>query len=366
MNQRKIKFASGRGREFHKDLRDGVNRYFETQALSKAAPAWMWLKVGTMLLMYFVPFILAVTLFHDSPALYILMFVFMGLGMAGIGMNVAHDANHGSLSPNRYVNRLLGSTLYFIGVDKAIWQQEHNVEHHTFTNIDGFDSDIAVPSVLRFSPHQKQRPIHRFQHIYAWFFYALITLRWATVGDFARHIKTHKEKEGGSKKAFRLGLLKLILSKLVYHAYIWVLPMLLLSISPAVALTAFITMQLVASFILGIIFQTAHVMPESAFPNPDSSGRIESHWAIHQMETTCNYALKSRVFSWFVGGLNYQIEHHLFPNISHFHYPKIAKIVRETAKKHGVSYRTYGTFFDAAFAHGIFLKQLGRAPMAQA
>lgn len=337
---------------FHKELRERVNQYFSSNGLPKSAPRIVWFKITIMLSLYVVPFVLAMTIFADSPLGYCLMFLVMGVGMAGIGMNVAHDANHGSVSTNRTVNRFLGSTLYFIGVDKAIWKQEHNVEHHTFTNIEGMDSDISVPSILRFSPHQKLLKIHRVQHIYSWFLYALITLRWATIGDFARHLKNHREKPSPT---FWQGIFKLAGWKLFYHAIHWILPVVLLGVSLGTAIISVLLLHLVASTLMGIVFQTAHVMPDSTFPTPDDSNQIDNHWAIHQMETTCNYALNSKIFSWFVGGLNYQIEHHLFPNISHFHYPQLSRIVRETAREHGVVYRTYRTFFDALLARNNFV-----------
>ncbi|MEM7038859.1 MAG: acyl-CoA desaturase [Bacteroidota bacterium] len=310
-----------------------------------------------MLSLYIVPFVLAYVFFTGTPVIYCLMFLAMGLGMAGIGMNVAHDANHGSTSRSPIVNRLLGASLYLIGVDKTIWQKEHNVEHHTYTNIEGLDTDISVPLILRFSPHQKLRWIHRLQYIYSWFLYSLVTLRWATIGDFTRHWKTYRE---GSAQELWGGLLKITAWKVFYHALHWGIPVFVMGVSPLVALFAMLSLHFTAGTILGIIFQTAHIMPGSAFPTPDDADQIDAHWAIHQMETTCNYALNSRIFSWFVGGLNYQIEHHLFPRISHLHYPKISHIVRKTAKEYGITYRTYGSFWDALVAHGRYLKQLGR------
>lgn len=353
------KFASQEGSSFHRAIRNGVNGYFKKQGISKHATGGVWFKNSFMLALYFVPYVLFLAFFHDSTAGILLLYGIMGLGMAGIGMNVAHDANHGATSSKRSTNQFLGSMLYFIGVDRDLWKQEHNVEHHTFTNIEGLDTDISVPFLLRFSPQQQLRKIHRYQYIYAWLLYGLITLRWATIGDFARTIKNHKENQT-PKSALYKDLLKLAGWKLFYHGYLWVLPIFILPVSPLTMLLAFLTLQAVAGFILGIIFQTAHIMPKAAFPDPGPENRIASHWAVHQMETTCNYAAKGTIFSWFVGGLNYQIEHHLFPNISHQHYPRISKIIQELAREHGVPYNTYKTFFAAVHAHGLHLWELGR------
>ena len=359
MKKSPTRFGSKEGAAFHKAIRQGVNRYFQNRGLSKHAAGGAWFKNAFMLALYFVPYFLALIFFQEQPGLIVLLYGIMGLGMAGIGMNVTHDANHGATSSSRNTNHLLGSVLYFIGVDRDLWRQEHNVEHHTFTNIQGLDSDISVPFFLRFSPNQRLRKIHRYQFIYAWPLYGLITLRWATIGDFARTIKNHKD-ESAPKPELTKGLLKLAGWKLFYHAYLWVLPAVFLPVSLGTMFLGFLAMQMVAGFILGIIFQTAHIMPEAAFPEPGPDNRIESHWAVHQMETTVNYAGHDRFFSWFVGGLNYQIEHHLFPHISHQHYPDIAKIVKQIAEEHGVPYRTHKTFFAAVHAHGKHLWALGR------
>ena len=117
-------------------------------------------------------------------------------------------------------------------------------------------------------------------------------------------------------------------------------------------------MQFICGFILGIIFQPAHVVPTSNYPMPDKSGDIEADCAVSQMYNTANFAHESRLFSWYVGGLNYQVEHHLFPNICHIHYRKISEIVKSTAEEFEVPYHSYATFIGALKEHTKMLYDL--------
>ena len=362
VNRPKLKFVSkSLGKEFHKEVREAVNEYFRKHHGNiRTAPRQNWFKVSFVALLYILPFIFALTFFADNPWLYLAMFACMGVGMAMIGLNIAHDANHGALSKNTGLNRFAGSIIYLIGIDRAIWQHEHNVEHHTFTNIHGYDSDIAVPFLLRLSPEQKQLKMHRYQHIYAWLLYGVITFRWATFGDFMRFAKNHREAGRPNPKKFRWGMVKLAAWKLLYHGYIWIMPWLLFSVPLPVALGGFLLMQFIAGVMMGTILQAAHIMPDMKFLKPDENMSIQDQWAVHQLATTCNFATRNKVLNWIFGGLNFQIEHHLFPNVSYVHLPKIARIVEEVSKKYKLPYRSYRTFFGAVMAHGSYLKWIGR------
>ena len=288
------------------------------------------------------------------------LYILAGLGMAGIGMGVMHDAIHGSHSANRRVNKWLSYTMNLIGANANIWRIQHNVLHHTFTNIDEADDDINAPFFLRFSPHSPHNRLHRYQHWYVWFFYGLSTLSWVTTKDFIR-LNRYKQLgfiEGGRqlvKEIFQISAWKV-----VYYSFSLVIPMVVLPFGFWTVLLAFITMHFVTGLLISIIFQTAHVMPDAAYPMPDTNGKIDHNWYVHQLVTTNNFSPKSRWFSWFIGGLNYQIEHHLWPNISHVHYHKISKIVEETANKFGVPYQVKKSFFSALAAHARMLKSLGQ------
>ncbi|MBL6446777.1 acyl-CoA desaturase [Fulvivirga sp. 29W222] len=316
-----------------------------------------------MLSLFFVPLVIVNIGFITSPWVLFFMYILSGLGMAGIGMGVMHDAIHGAYSKNRKVNKYMGYTLNLIGANATIWKIQHNVLHHTYTNIDEADDDISAPFFLRFSPHAKKYWLHKFQFIYIWFFYGLSTISWVTSKDF---IKMRQYRKMGfiKQEEFRKEMLQVISWKLVYYSYTLALPIIMLSMSPWLVVLAFITMHFVTGIAISLVFQTAHVMPSSEFPLPDEDGMIANDWAIHQLATTSNFSPRSRVFSWFIGGLNYQVEHHLLPNICHVHYRKLSRIVAETAREYGIPYHTKKTFAAAVWDHIKMLYQLGRMELA--
>lgn len=349
--------------EFEKALKRNVHNYFKENNLKKTGNWSMYLKTACMLSLYLVPYFFMVFGHIENKLLFFGLWILMGFGMSGIGMSIMHDANHGSYSSSPFINKLMGSMIYLVGGNALNWKIQHNVLHHTYTNVDGLDQDINAPALfLRFSPHQAKNKLHRYQHLYAWVFYSLLTLSWALDADF-RQIQDFK-KQGltqAYKKRFSSVMIELIFFKLVYYAFIFAIPM-IFSVQPWwMILLGFVAMQMLSGLLLSFIFQMAHVVPASDFPLPNDNGEMENSWSVHQLHTTVNFAENNKLITWFVGGLNRQIEHHLFPNICHIHYPKVSKIVRVTAKEHGIPYHSYPTFWKALSMHFSFLKQVGRA-----
>lgn len=353
----KHKFSKD-NQEFIKALRLKINNFFEENNLSKHGGWRIWLKVVFQFAIYFVPYILMFTGVITNPWLVFASWALMGFGMAGIGLNIMHDANHGAFSDNKKVNKIMGYTMNILGANKEIWKIQHNVLHHSYTNIDGADDDIDIAPILRFSPHRKLMKLHRFQFIYAWFLYGLLTLLRLFKSDFTQSVKFNKL---GLVKDYKKLMIQIVSWKIIYLVYALVLPLIFIQASPWLIIAGFLTMHFIASFILSAIFQTAHIMPTSEFPLPDEAGKIHNDWALHQMSTTCNYSPRDPIFSWFVGGLNFQVEHHLFQSISHVHYRKLSKIVKETAEEFKVPYYNSSTFVKAMWEHTKMLKQLGNA-----
>jgi linoleoyl-CoA desaturase len=344
-------------------LKKRVHDYFQKNNLSRNGGWRMVVKTIVMLAIFSVPLIIVNLGLVGSPLILFTLYIVSGLGMAGIGMGIMHDANHGSYSKNRKVNKVMGYTMNLIGANATLWKIKHNVLHHTFTNINEIDDDLNVPFVLRFSPHAKRYWLHRFQHIYVWFFYGLSTLLWVTTKDF-RNLAEFKRKGYLEGKVYSKELLKLTGWKLLYYSYALILPLIMVPLAPWIIILAFILKHFIMGVSISTVFQTAHVMPGSEFPLPDENGLIASDWNIHQLATTSNYSPRSRFFSWFIGGLNFQIEHHLFPNICHIHYKKISGIVAETASEFGIPYNTRRTFVDAILDHAKMLRQLGQPELA--
>lgn len=319
-----------------------------------------------MLSLFFVPLIIINLGVISNVWLLFTLYLVSGIGMSGVGMGVMHDAVHGAFSKNRHVNKFMGYTLNLIGANANMWKIQHNVLHHTYTNVDDADQDIDAPFFLRFSPHTKRYWIHRFQHIYVWFFYGLSTMSWVTIKDFIQVARYKKMGFIKNKKEFTKELFKISGWKVAYYGYALILPMIMVPVAWWIVLLAFISMHFLTGIFISVIFQLAHVMPGSEFPQPDENGLIASDWSIHQLATTSNFSPKSRVLSWMIGGLNYQIEHHLLPNICHIHYRDISRIVAETAEEYGIPYRTRKTFVGAIWDHVKMLRQLGKMELLPA
>jgi linoleoyl-CoA desaturase len=357
----KIKFPVANKPEFIQELRKKVKAYFETNKISEYGNSSLIVKTIVMMLLYFIPFACMLSGIITSLPLMFTCWILMGVGAAGIGMGCMHDANHRSFSKNQRINKYMGSSLYLLGGFPLIWQHQHNVLHHGYTNIEGHDEDISPGGILRFSPHQRFYKVHRLQHFYAWFFYSIMTLSWITIKEFRqlhRYQKTNVEL--GTKKSYKRLYIELILAKVLYYLFTLVLPLVILPFGWVSIVLGFVAMHVVCGLLLTTIFQTAHIVPSSEFPLPDNTGSMKNNWAIHQLLTTSDFAPKSRLFSWFLGGLNFQVVHHLFPNVSHVHYRAIAKLVRETAEKYRLPYHVQSSFYKAVRNHVILLKQLGR------
>ena len=353
-----VKFNTKDQPDFSKTLRKRVNNYFKENNISKYANWNMKIKSIVMISLYFVPMILMDTGVVTSTAGVMLLWVLMGLGMAGVGLTIMHDANHGSYSKNKTVNYLLGSLIHFIGGSRENWKIQHNVLHHSFTNIEGLDEDIET-AVMRMAPSQERKPIHKYQAYYAPLAYGIMTMYWAVSKDF-EGIKKYNELNLLERQGLDYKKLKrqLIINKIWYFALTLVLPLLVVDLPWYEIVGGFLLMHFVCGLELALIFQTAHSIEETDYFMADA-GTMENSRMIHQLRTTSNFANDSSIFTWLVGGLNYQVEHHLFPNICHIHYPKIAKIVEDTAKEFGIPYHRHKTWAQALHSHFSLLNQLG-------
>ncbi len=357
-----VRFAPRNGEGFYEACKKKVEAYFVDNNIDKQANAAMITKSVLIMLMYLLPYGVMVSgVFAGNLFLLYSMWFLMGLGMTGIGCSIMHDSNHGSYSKNKTLNKILGRVIILVGGYHVTWKIQHNILHHTYTNIEGLDDDIDAGVLLRFSPNSKKYFMHRFQHVYAWFLYGLLTLQWATIKDFKQVYDYHKKdllkKE---KRTLTSALLEVTVYKIIYYAFIMAVPILITGIAWQHVLIGFFIMHFTSGLLLSAIFQLAHVMEECEFPNPDEQRKMQNNWAIHQLLNTANFSPKSKVMSWFIGGLNRQIEHHLFPHICHIHYKEVAKIVKQTALEYKLPYYEQPTFAHALLHHGKMLKKMGK------
>lgn len=345
--------------DFLTELRTSVNDYFKNNNIEPYGDNRIMVKTIFMGLLYLVPLALMVSGIITSVWVVLVLWVLMGLGKSGVGMATMHDANHGSFSKSDRINKLFGNSMYLLGGFPANWRYQHNTLHHGYTNVEGHDEDIAPPGILRLSPHRPLKKMHRYQHLYAWFLYGLMTISWIITKDFRRLQKYRKAGVKLGKRTYRSLMIELIVSKIAYYILFLVLPLLTIPVAWYWIVAGFLLMHFTAGLVLASIFQTAHVVPSSEYPLPDENNELNNNWAAHQLYTTSNFAPKSRIFSWMIGGLNYQVEHHLFPNISHIHYRDIAGIVQQKAKEFGLPYHVNRTFLSAVWQHVRMLKLLG-------
>lgn len=363
MSQKQNLTFSSINREFTQTLNKRVNEYFKTNNISRVGNTEMVIKTMVMFGLYFIPYALILGGVVTGLGWMFVLVLVMSLGLAGIGLSVMHDANHGAYSNKKWLNSLMGYSLNMVGANAFNWKIQHNVLHHTYTNVHEEDEDISPRGVLRLSPHSNWKWFHKYQFIYAWFLYGLMTIVWMVFKDFVRIIRY---QQNGLARSNNANMVKewsiLIFTKVVYVSYIFVIPFLVTSLSGWQILFGILTMHYIAGFILAIIFQPAHVIEGTEYPLPDEHHKLENTWAVHQLHTTTNFGNKSRWFSWYVGGLNFQIEHHLFPNICHVHYRKISVIVESTAREYNLPYKSATTFVDALLGHARSLKQLGTSP----
>ena len=299
MNFKAVSFNRDKS-TFVKTLKKRVDNYFKDNKISKHANFNMVLKTVLLVLFYFGSY--SILYFFNASYYSLLLWLIMGFGMAGIGMSVMHDANHGAYSKNKKVNSFFGFFITFLGGSYINWKIQHNVLHHTYTNISSMDEDLDSGVLFRFSPEQKLKKHHRFQHIYAWFLYGLMTVQWSMDKDFLQLIRYHKNGLlKTQQKNFKNQMFLLIIYKLIYYSYALILPLILFDKWWLVLIGYFI-MHYTAGLILSVVFQCAHVMEPNEFNTPNEKRTVDKNWFVHQLNSTCNFAMNSKILSWFIGG----------------------------------------------------------------
>jgi linoleoyl-CoA desaturase len=342
---------------FHRDVRARVDRYFRMTHQSPRDSPRMYIKTAAIFLWLALTYVLLL-FFAEAWWQVIPLAISLALAVAAVGFNVQHDGGHRAFSRHRWVNRWAARSLDLLGGSSFIWDHKHNTLHHTYANIAGHDDDIDVGSLARLSPEQPRLGFHRFQHLYMWMLYSLLPVKWHLLDDF-RDVAMGRIGDHRFGRPRGADLAVFIGGKVVFFSIAFVIPLLL---HPWWAvLGVYLIVALIFGLILSVVFQLAHVVEEAEFPTPDeTSGRMPYHWAVHQVETTVDFAQGNRPLTWFVGGLNYQIEHHLFPRICHIHYPRISRIVARCCRRHGIEYNVHRTVHEGIASHFHWLRRMGR------
>lgn len=352
---------NNKNNDFFVALKNNVDQYFSTNKIEKTGDYRLYIKTVVLLSVFIGTYIVLMTVpmawFYMLP-----LCILMGVAAAGIGLAIMHDANHGSYSKNTTLNDALGLSMNMLGANAYFWKQKHNIIHHTYTNVDGIDDDIAKSPIIRQCESQKWVPAHKVQHLYLLPVYSLSILFWVFIMDttkyFSRKIYTTEAWKMTPKNH-----LVFWLTKIWYVGMYIVLPIYLFG--AAYWAVGYLAYHMTVGLVLSLIFQLAHVVENTEFEHIplDTTKHIDSAWAEHQVKTTANFAMKNKFINWYAGGLNFQVEHHLFPRISHVHYPAISKIVEETCRAHNMPYNYYDGFWEAVGSHLRVMKTLGQAPV---
>ncbi|QRN98528.1 acyl-CoA desaturase [Archangium violaceum] len=348
---------------FHQALKTRVERYFQESGRAQRDLPGMYAKTAALLGWFAASYAFLVFV-ATGPWSAVLGCVSLGLAMAGIGFSIQHDANHGGYSERKSINRLLAWTLDVLGASSYVWSWKHNIFHHSHPNVVGLDADIDIQPFCRVAPGQRLHAAHRFQHVYIWMLYGLLAVKWHFVDDFKDVLngsvgRQKMPRPTGRKLAGVLG------GKLFFIGWALVVPALfhpVWKVALCYALTSFVLGLTLAS-----VFQLAHCVEEAEFSEvPEGGGTFAREWAVHQVETTVDFARGNRLLCWYLGGLNFQVVHHLFPRVCHLHYPALSRLVEETCREHGVRYRAQESVGAALGSHVRWLKRMGQPEVVEA
>jgi linoleoyl-CoA desaturase len=349
-----VKFA--RSDDFLRELKKRVDAYFtETGRKPRDCPQ-MYFKTATIMAAFIATYVLLVFVVH-TLWLVIPLAMILGIAMAAVGFNIQHDGGHKAYSDHKWVNRIMAMSLDLIGGSSYLWDWKHNSIHHTYPNVTGHDDDIDVGFLGRLSPHQKRYWFHRMQSIYLWVLYGLLAVKWHLYDDFyclaVGKIGSHK-----IPRPKGMDLVIFIGGKLVFFSWAFIIPMLFHPVWAV--LCTYLLAAFCSGVVLSVVFQLAHCVEEANFPMPDEHGKMETDWAVHQVQTTVDFSRRNRFLCWFLGGLNFQVEHHLFHRICHIHYPALSKVVEKTCQDCGIQYSANTTFMSAIASHFRWLHRMGQ------
>ncbi len=349
-------FTFGHDNVFQLELRRRVAEHFRTTGQRQRDCWQMYVKTAVLLAGFAGSYVLLV---FGAQTWWqgLLLAMLLGLFAAEIGFNIQHDGGHQAYSNLPWINKLMAMTLELIGGSSYLWRWKHVVLHHTYVNITGHDTDIDLGLLGRLTPHQERRRYHRWQHLYLWPLYGLLAIKWQLVDDF-RKLISGRISHQPCPRPTGWELVIFVAGKVIFFSVAFGIPLLFHSVG--VVLSYYAVAGLVAGMALSVVFQVAHCVEEAEFPLPPTmTGHIDQAWAIHQAGTTVDFARRSRVVAWLVGGLNFQIEHHLFPRISHVHYPAISKLVEQTCRDFGIRYTEFKSFRAGMASHFRWLRRMG-------
>jgi linoleoyl-CoA desaturase len=344
-------------KSFFKSLKENVDTYFQSNNIHPAGNRRLYLKSIIQVLMSAALYVTLV-FFTPLPIVSVLLCVILGFNLAVIGFNVMHEGGHHAFSKYNWVNSTSSYFLNVLGGISYYWKIKHNVNHHTYTNVEGMDSDIDVKPFMRLHEGQPWKPYHRFQYLYWMPLYGISYLAWVFYEDFVKYFRNRVSANSETKKLPLREQFIFWFTKIMYVGVYIVVPIIAVGFLPW--LIGFLIITVICGLTTSIVFQLAHVVQGTQFHIPaDQASDEKQEWAVHQVVSTANFGTSSKTLHWLLGGLNFQIEHHLFPRVSHIHYPVISRYVKQACTEGGVNYQEYKSMFSAFISHLVYLRKLG-------
>lgn len=350
-----IKFGT-EGKEFGEDVKRRVAAYFSDNNIGTKANGLMIFKSLLLIALFITSYYMAV--FADIRPLFKLFFaISFGSSMAFLAFNIGHDASHNAYAKNNRVNSILAYTMNLCGINQYIWNIKHNLSHHSFTNIPHADMDNENVGVARITRFHKWKPVFKYQYLYLPFLWPFFGMFLIFVKDFQLFAMTRMGNSQYESHPIREWVI-LIVSKLIVVTYIFVIPLMVIDLPYWQILLGILVLFMCMGTLLTTIFLFVHLIENTPFPEEDKEGKIKDHWMLHQLKVTTDYSPFNPILTFFSGGLNQHVAHHMFPNYCHVHYGAITKIIQQTAKEHGYEYR-YQSHWKAFKSHIRFLKKMG-------
>jgi linoleoyl-CoA desaturase len=343
--------------QVYKVLKKRINNYFKETGKDRRADPGYWTKFSFLFLLMISGYIFLLGFGAKSLPWVFLGYLVYTLSTALFVVNVAHDACHNALAKKRWVNQTLGYSWNILGISKTLWEAKHHYSHHIYTNIPHKDIDIAESPFLRFSPQYLYRACYRYQFLYAPFLYFLFGIFIVYVRDFSLLFsKDFNTNLPGKKPRFLMA--RIVLVKLVYFTISFVIPLAVLPFAWwKIFLIYLFSMAFCGSLML-LVLVVPHINKDASFSENDFSIRNQDDWALNQINSTVDSSVNSRLLSWFAGGLNTHLVHHLFPNICHTHYRALTGVIKQALYEMGFEYKEK-TFLSSITAHFQYLKQMG-------
>ncbi|MDB5012196.1 MAG: fatty acid desaturase [Daejeonella sp.] len=347
-----------------RQIRAKTDRYFALTRSSKNANRLLGIKIGVLILIIGLAYF---TLLHSTSfAQLLISYTFFAGAFLILGINIGHDAAHHCFTGNKKTDDFFFQLIFGLqGLCGYFWQKRHNQAHHVYPNIPDHDSDLEMTGLLLLNPNQKTRFFHKYQHLYAPFLYMLFSLVWIFYQDFEMFFI----KDQANLKFEVIPVVewvKLFVIKISYIIIFLVLPFHFSPLPIQTLLIAYFLMNFILSLFLAFTFFISHHVLETVYSSPDKEKNIMNNsWFCHQIITTVDFNEESQMANFIFGGFNNHVAHHLFPEISHIHYPVITRIIKKTLKENKLDWYKSFSFFYGVQSHLRHLKLTARTIITQ-